>query len=77
MTISAAVVPGDDLDIRMGLEPGFNTGSLRVRQYIYDLPALEVTNHRAVSLPPLPSPVVDPDDGRCTRTLSPHACERS
>ena len=62
--VAGATVAGDDLDARVGLQPGCEAVRLAVGQQVNDGMAFQVDEDRAVALPSLPRPVVDPEHAR-------------
>lgn len=61
---SPAAVAGDDLDAGMCAEPGFHGGRLAIGRQVDRLPPFQVADHRAVTLPLAPCPVIDADHTR-------------
>jgi len=62
--IAAVAVASDQLDLRMGTQPGFDRGRLAIRQQIDHAAPLQIADRRSVALSLAPGPVVDADDPR-------------
>ena len=62
--VAGATVAGDDLNTGMGLQPRCKAVRLAVGQQVNDGMMLQVDEDRAVTLPSLPRPVVDPEHAR-------------
>ncbi len=65
--VPAVPIAGDDLDLGMPAQPGFDGRGLAIRQEVDDTAPLEVADQRAVALAPSPRPVIDTDHAALRR----------
>ena len=66
-TIATVAVSGDNLDIGMGTEPGFDRGWLAIWKQVDHLPPLKIANQCSVALATPPGPIVDAENAEVRR----------
>src|SRR5260221_12794328 len=67
---STAAIARDDADFRPYREPSLNGRGLAMRKNVYDATPFEIADDRPITVPALPSPIIDSDDMRCRQPLS-------
>jgi hypothetical protein len=65
--VAGTSITGDDIDPRMGRQPGFHCGRVSIGQEVDDASASQVADDGAIAVTTLPREAVDADNGRLRR----------